>query len=79
MTSKQKIDAIVADLATGLEPMVQDIESSAPTTRNHYGRYMAVIAKLAHGDKATANIVALALLQAGGNRQGILDGRQHAV
>ena len=80
MTIEEKFQAIVDRLASGLAETVQAIESDTmPTTRGHYGDYMAIISRLAKGNKRSADIVALALIQAGADSQGVRDARQHAV
>lgn len=80
METKQGFDSVVTDLADGMVDLVKKIESKlSPTTRNHYGDYMAIILQLADGKKTVSNIVALALIQAGANRQGVLDALENAV
>jgi hypothetical protein len=71
---KEKLAALVADLAKELESAVKAIESDKlPTTRNHYGKYMHLFITVSHGDRAIAAVVRLALLQAGANPQGVAD------
>ena len=65
--------AFVEELANDLKELVQETESSAKTTQNHYGKYMSILSQLSHGDKRTGNIVALALIRAGANQQGVKD------
>jgi hypothetical protein len=71
MTDTEKLDALVLDVANDLRGTVKDIENSIKTTQNHYGRYMSLIGQLAKGDKTTGNFIALALIEAGANRQGV--------
>ena len=53
--------------------LVNHIESDViPTTQNSYGRYMNAIATLSDGTKGYDLIVALALIKAGANRQGVM-------
>ena len=70
----EKVDAIVKDLAEDFRDLVANIESDKyPTTRNHYGRYMSIFSQTAHGDKNTGQWIALALIEAGANEQGVRD------
>lgn len=73
MSDQEKLDAMVKDMANDLRGPVSDIEASIKTTQNHYGRYMSLIGQLATGNKTTANFIALALIEAGANRQGVTD------
>ena len=71
----QNIVAAVNKLAESREQidLVNHIESDViPTTQNSYGRYMNAIATLSDGTKGYDLIVALALIKAGANRQGVL-------
>lgn len=68
-----RMDTLIDDLAVDLKAIVVDIEGSHATTRKHYGRYMQVLSKFASGDKHNAQFIALALIRAGANRQGIAD------
>ena len=53
--------------------LVNHIESDIiPTTQNSYGRYMDAIATLSDGSKGYDLIIALALIKAGANRQGVM-------
>lgn len=53
--------------------LVNHIESDIiPPTQNSYGRYMDAIATLSDGTKGYDLIVALALIKAGANRQGVM-------
>ncbi len=80
MTIEQKFQAIVDRLAGKLTEAVKAIESdTTPTTQNHYGDYMAIISRVANGNSQIADVASLALIQAGANRQGVLDARKFAV
>jgi hypothetical protein len=53
--------------------LVNHIESDIiPTTQNSYERYMNAISTLSDGSKGYDLIVALALVKAGANRQGVM-------
>ena len=66
------LEATVANMADTLRDAVTAIEESTPTTRGHYARYMAIFSQFAD-DVGQANILALALIKAGGNEQGVRD------
>ena len=64
---------VVDNVAKALKPAVEAIEANKiPTTRNHYGDYMAIFSQLAD-DVGQARILAVALKQAGANAQGVDD------
>jgi len=67
-----KVNAIIADLANDLRPLVDRIEKRPlPTTKNNYGEYLALIGKLSRGDHNMGKIVTAALLDAGANHAGV--------
>ena len=70
-TLTSKLDAMVADLALDLKAPVATIESGPQITQNHYGRYLTLLATLAKGDRRMTFVVALALVAAGANREGV--------
>jgi hypothetical protein len=68
---------VLAELVTGLasdfKPEVEKIESSIATTKDHYADYMVIISI---GKTETAQkLIALALLQAGANQDGIFSAK----
>ena len=65
-----KIAAMITDLSVDLAPLVQEIENSAKTTQNHYGRYMSIIAQIG-ANQTNRQIVARALIGAGANVNGV--------
>lgn len=70
--AKALLEKVVNDTADDLRPMVAEIEADAhPTTQYNYGRYMAVISTLSSGKESVARVIALALLRAGANRDGV--------
>jgi hypothetical protein len=73
MTQKEKEAKLVMDLAEDLAPFVKDTENSIKTTKNHYGKYGAMLSKLSKGNKKVATILAYAMIQAGANNQGVSD------
>lgn len=76
MNAEQK--AILKDVAIDLEPLVRDIEDSPMTTQNHYGDYMSVLSQA--GDSDNKRFIALALIDAGANKQGVRDAlRAHGL
>ena len=72
MTKEQQnaLDDVIDSLVPDLKPVVAGIEASVATTQNHYGRYGALLTSIAPS-KSKAGIVALALVKAGANRQGV--------
>lgn len=62
------VDQIVPDV---LET-VQRIEAKPLKTRDHYEEYLKCIPILSQGNHCMATVVALAMVKAGGNRQGIM-------
>lgn len=71
-STQQKLSTIVADMAAELQPAVASIESSLATTKDHYGDYMHALSRLSNGSAFQAQVAALALIQAGANRNGVL-------
>lgn len=72
---KEKLKKLVTELAGDFKPAVEKIEAKIATTRNHYGDYMALLSSLAKS-KQHAQIFALAMIEAGANRQGVNDALQ---
>lgn len=70
---KGNLDSMILDLASDLEPLVSEIESGTKTTKGNYGRYMGLLSALAN-NKESAQIMALAMIKAGANKQGVSDG-----
>ena len=70
LSAKQK-EALIQS-ANVLAETVQEIESRPETTQNHYGDYMALLAKLIERKK-TPMFWALCLVVAGANKQGVQD------
>lgn len=75
----KKLQEMVNSLKTDLQPEVDRIEKMVATTQGHYGDYLALIGTLAKGNKRMGQVVALALLECGANRQGVLSALQLAV
>lgn len=71
-TREEKLKKLVSDLAGDFKPAVQKIEAKIATTRNHYGDYMGLISSLAK-TKQHAQLFAMAMIEAGANRQGVGD------
>jgi hypothetical protein len=69
MTEQQK--TLIDGLAEDLRPVVEEIESGIATTQNNYGRYGALLSQLSKGNKQVACVIAIALCQAGANREGV--------
>ena len=71
MNNNQK--KLIKELAEDFAPFVQDIESGIATTQNNYGRYGAMLSKLSKGNRKVANILGLAMIEAGANANGVND------
>ena len=71
MTDKDKLDAIITDLANDLKPVVQKIEEKLPITKGHYGDYLGLFSALSRGDRRMGKIICAALLVAGANHDGV--------
>ena len=71
MTDAQikQITEAADDLVPDVIDIVTEIENSAPTTQDHYGRYMAVLSTI--DDKLSRLVTALAMSKAGANKAGI--------
>jgi hypothetical protein len=67
---------LIDSLTPEFKEVVNEIEKSPATCRNHYDKYMSVIGGLSKGSKTTAKIIGLALIQAGANSQGVNDALQ---
>ena len=66
-----QIQSIVNSLVPDLLPEVKRIEQKPATTQNHYGDYMNLLSVLGKNNKGMTNIIALALIAAGANAQGV--------
>lgn len=67
------LDATVTAIAGDLKRIVDDIETEPiKTTQNNYGRYMNVLGLLGKGNIAATQVIALALIEAGANRAGVM-------
>ena len=78
-TMIDKTESLIADLANDLRPWVEKIESSIPTTKNHYGRYGQILAQLSKGDRNSAAVIFRAFERAGANLQGLRDGYKNFI
>ena len=66
----EKLKTLITELASDFKPSVKKIETSIKTTQDHYGDYMGLLSTLAK-TKQHAQIFALALIEAGANRNGV--------
>jgi len=64
-------EAIGETLFNELQEQIEKIENSVPTTKNHYGQYMAILSH--YGDEKKRIGLSNILLILGANRQGIID------
>ena len=74
---KELVEKIVNALVPDLKPEVDRIEASVATTKGHYANYGQLLSVVGKGDKNKTRIVALALVRAGANKQGVADGLRH--
>jgi hypothetical protein len=77
LTERQ--ETLVNGLADDFRPLVQKIESSIATTKNHYGRYGQILTQFGKGDRKITQVIFLALERAGANPQGLRDGFRNFV
>lgn len=68
--TKEQAEALFQEAVDELKPLVEKIEKEAPTTKNHYGTYMAVL--LQAKETQVRKLTALALIKAGANKSGVL-------
>lgn len=77
MTSQQDLDSMLNQMAVILKPVVDHIEASTPTTKDHYGEYMSaiqvVVERLGESERKPATYlgVAVAFQRAGANKNGL--------
>ena len=69
LTDKQQ--ELVKEMAVDMKPSVDKIEASVMTTKNHYGRYMELLSHFK--DSVAKQVICLAMIECGGNAQGIRD------
>jgi hypothetical protein len=74
MTLTPQQAKLIDDLANDFAPIVKEIEASIATTKNHYGRYGALLSSLSKGNKVHAKVFSLALTKAGANVEGVTNG-----
>ena len=67
-----KIADLIIQIAEDFRGAVAEIEDTTPTTKNHYGAYLGMISRT-KGDNFTKSMVAVALIKAGANFDGVLD------
>jgi hypothetical protein len=70
--NSEALKKLITDLSADFKPSVEKIEGKIATTRNRYGDYMNLISSTAK-NKQHAQIFSLAIIQAGGNKQGVAD------
>jgi len=75
MTEKQKnfVKQTLAETTNLLKDVVKDIEESIPLSRGHYAKYMSVISSASKNQPHAGMLIALALVKAGANFQGVSD------
>jgi hypothetical protein len=71
MTTDPKILAVINDVAEDLRDLVTDIEAGIETTQDHYGDYLGILTTMGQGDAGFRKVIAVALLKAGANHDGV--------
>lgn len=59
------------EMADDIRSSVAEIEARPQATRNHYGLYMTMLGR--YPDPVKRGLLALSLVKAGANRQGVAD------
>ena len=67
----EKLQQLIDGLAEDLKETVMKIEARPMTTKDHYGDYGALLSQVSGGNKNKAGLIALALVKAGANRNGV--------
>jgi thiaminase len=67
-TETQKV---IKEIAENIKPLLEDIHSKQPTTKNYYGDYMSILAQLGNDNIGKIKLLAIAMLYAGANVNGI--------
>ncbi len=62
-------EALGSELFTELEANIKGIEEGIPITKNHYGKYMAILSKAKTREEQST--LGTLLIYLGGNREGI--------
>jgi len=75
----EQLKQLINEITEDLRPQVEAIESGLPTGQNNYQAYYAVISRLGNGDRTKLAIVAVALVKAGANEQGVYHGLKTAL
>ena len=71
---KEKVRAIIKEMAEDVKDVVKEIEEKDPSTRNHYAKYASIIKALTREKGSSMKYaVGLALIEAGANPQGVRD------
>jgi hypothetical protein len=69
--SQEKIDQFVDMLQPEAKEAVESVNKKIATTKDNYGEYMKVLSIVGNGNSNITKIFALAMIKAGGNRNGI--------
>ena len=67
----ERTEAEMQEMADVINRIVAGIEGGSMLTQGHYGAYMAIISGAAKDDHASARNLAILLMQAGANKQGV--------
>lgn len=70
--TQTKVNEAIEQMATDpdIKTLVREIEAGIPTTKGHYGRYMAFLSNF-NDVKIAALVIAPAMIKAGANAYGV--------
>jgi len=68
---RAKALAAISSMAEDLKEVVEDIENGVPFTQGNYDKYAMVIEQMSNGKNGMKFAVALALMEAGANVNGV--------
>ncbi len=76
---KSKKSASVDSLVPAIKQFVREIEAQPETTKGRYTEYGRLLSNFSGGDTSKARMMALALVKAGANKQGVKWGLKYFV
>lgn len=61
----------IKEIAENVKPLLDDIHSQQPTTKDYYAEYMSILSKLGNNNAGKIKLLAISMLYAGANVNGI--------
>lgn len=61
----------VKEIAETIQPLLDDIHSKQPTTKDYYGDYMRILSYAAKQSEGKVKLLAIAMMYAGANPNGV--------